>query len=169
MSVAHPKNLTITDSIIETLRFPQQPISDVLIKNCQCTNVYGISDRRGLPAWAQDLGVENFESVTTVSAIKNVKLDPNHRVLVTILKKTYLQKGNGRQEEALVRGLGQIDRKGKLDAILNLLLRQGFLEVIPGDHGRIFIPVAKKRRQVAAILAALNLSTDELWRAVSEI
>ena len=85
------------------------------------------------------------------------------------MQKTYLQKGGGRQEEALVRGLGQIDRQGKTEAILNLLLREGLLENFSGDHGRVFTAVARHRQQVGSMLAALNISPDPVWRAVADL
>jgi hypothetical protein len=169
MSGAVPTNLAISDSILETIQFPQRPISGVSIRKCASKYVFGITDARGLPDWVEELAVEKYESVTTVSAIKNVKLSPNHRVLVTILKKTYLQKGGGRQEEALVRGLGQIDRQGKTEAIINLLLREDLLETFRGDHGRVFLAVAKQRQRVGSMLAALNISTDPIWQTVAQL
>ena len=98
-----------------------------------------------------------------MSSIKNVRLSIPHRILVTILKKTFFQKGAGRQEEALLRGLGQIDRNAQTPKILSYLVTNGILEKKRGDHGDLYIPVARHRGRVDDMLSELNMSEDAIW------
>ncbi|HEY5347394.1 MAG TPA: hypothetical protein VIJ72_04310 [Rhizomicrobium sp.] len=104
-----------------------------------------------------------------MSRIKSMHLDPQLRVLVTILKKCFLQKGAGRQEDALLRGLGQIDRHGAADDILKILKRAGFIKIVPGDHGNIYIPERKYTDRVKKMIAELATSQDEIWKEVAAL
>lgn len=167
-SMAEPKNLIIKDTIIFNLVFPSRPISGIQLIDCEVDQAYGVSGKRGVPSWVKGTNIAKYESVATVSAIKNVELSPQHRILVTILKKTFFQPGAGRQEAALLRGLGQVDRKGHTDKILKMLISDGLLKKTKGKHGNLFIPNRKYKVRVGKILAELNLSEDTIWTRLLE-
>jgi hypothetical protein len=169
LSVTEPKRLAIVDSIIEKLIFPNRPITGIKIEKCIIGQVYGVSDQKGIPAWVVDTDVSHYDSVVNVSSIKNVRLSIQHRILVTILKKTFFQKGAARQEAALLRGLGQIDQGGQAAKILGYLVTNDILEKAKGDHGPIYVPVLKHKRRVGTILSELNMSTDEIWSWVGAL
>lgn len=163
LTMAEPTNIVIENTIIFHLVFPRNPISHIQLIDCTVDNSYGVSGKRGLPNWVKNTTIENYQSVATVSAIKNVELTPQHRVLITILKKTFFQPGGGRQEAALLRGLGQVDRAGHTNKILKILITEGLLKKTKGKHGNLYVPDRKYKSRVGKMLAELNLSEDKIW------
>ena len=162
-----PKNLTLERCIVFNFVFPSEPISTVTVKGCHIERAYGVTGPHGVPDWVIDTEIERYQSIATVSAIKNVDLSPQHRILVTILKKTFFQPGGGRQEAALLRGLGQVDRHGHTDRILKMLITEGLLKSVKGKHGNLYVPERKYRDRVSKILAELNLCEDPIWQNIA--
>ena len=68
----------------------------------------------------------------------------------------------------MLRGLGQVDRKGHTNEILRILIAEGLLKKTKGRHGNLFIPNRKYKTRVGKILAELNLSEDALWTQLIE-
>ena len=167
LSHVRPTNLTLERCIVFNLVFPSKPIVSVQIVDCEIGRAYGVSGPNGVPDWVVNSEIERYQSIATVSAIKNADLSPQHRILVTILKKTFFQPGGGRQEAALLRGLGQVDRYGYTDRILQMLISEGLLIRTRGKHGNLYIPERKFGGRVAKLLAQLNLSEDPLWRSIA--
>ncbi len=161
-----PVNLILRDCIIYNFIFPTEAVSAVKLTGCHIERAYGVTGAQGVPDWVENTEIEHYQSIATVSAIKNIDLSPQHRILVTILKKTFFQPGNGRQEAALLRGLGQVDRHGYTDRILQVLISQGLLKKTKGRHGNLYVPERKYSDRVGKILAELNLSEDSLWQNV---
>ena len=166
LSQSRPSNLKIVECIIHNFVFPSEPVDTVELRDCQIGKAYGVTGAQGVPQWARSTEIESYQSIATVSAIKNVDLSPQHRIMVTVLKKTFFQPGSGRQEAALLRGLGQVDRKGYTGRILQLLITEGLLKKVPGRHGILFVPERKYSVRVGRMLAELNLSEDPLWQNV---
>lgn len=166
LSHNHPKNLTIRECIIFHFVFPTRPVQSVKVIDCQVGRAYGVAGSQGVPSWVVGTEIERFQSIATVAAIRNVDLSPQHRILVTILKKTFFQPGSGRQEAALLRGLGQVDRQGYTEDILGILISEGLLIRTKGDHGNLYVPERKYGDRVAKMLSELNLTEDPLWRSV---
>ena len=166
LSRSRPSNLMLVECIIYNFVFPSEPVDTVELRHCQIQKAYGVTGAKGVPQWARSTDIESYQSIATVAAIKNVDLSPQHRILVTILKKTFFQPGSGRQEAALLRGLGQVDRKGYTDRILQVLITEGLLKKAPGRHGVLFVPERKHSERVGRMLAELNLSEDPLWQSV---
>ncbi|MDG3441363.1 hypothetical protein [Nitrospirillum amazonense] len=169
LSASIPDKLTIINSIIEEIIFPPRPINGITISKSLMGKAFGVSSAVGLPSWVDSCDVSKFDSVANIAGVKNVRLSIPHRILVTILKKTYFQKGKGRQEEALLRGLGQIDRGGYTIKILSHLVVNGVLSQSRGDHGVLYIPVMKMKPRVSKIMSELNMSTDPIWQFTSDL
>ena len=163
LSRRSPRNLKLSECIIHNFIFPTEPVETVELKGCHIDRAYGVTGPKGVPSWVKDTEIESYQSIATVAAIKDVSLTPQHRILVTILKKTFFQPGSGRQEAALLRGLGQVDRKGYTNRILQMLIGEGLLKKAPGRHGALFVPERKYGQRVGRMLAELNLSEDPLW------
>ncbi len=101
-------NLRISNSYFSKLILPTSAPPGTQIQNCVAERVFGAASASGLPPWISNLEAEVYDSFENVSRIRKMDLSPPHQVLVTIIKKTFFQKGSGRKEEALLRGLGQI-------------------------------------------------------------
>ena len=166
-SHTRPKNLRLNNCIIFNFVFPSEPLNAVRVSDCHIERAFGVTGPLGVPHWVVDTEIDRYESIATVSAIKNVDLSPQHRILVTVLKKTFFQPGGGRQEAALLRGLGQVDRQGHTDGILQMLMTEGLLKKVRGKHGNLYVPERKFSDRVAKMLAELNQSNDPLWRRIA--
>ncbi|WP_137156379.1 NACHT domain-containing protein [Rhizobium sp. FKL33] len=162
------RNLTITDGYIGELAFPAKGCVNVRIDGCISPKVTGISSQTALPSWVSKLEAEEFDSVASVSRIRKIGLKPAHEILITIIRKTFFQKGAGRKEEALLRGLGTIAGRGLSTRILNLMLKEGLLTTFKGDEGSVYSPVRSHTRRMQSILDQLSASTDSIWQQVDE-
>ena len=163
-------NLYIEDSIIDYLDITNASFCDnSAIAECEIDKIVGISSEKGLPAQIRDCRIDNFESFSTVSRIKRAKLSAPQKILVTIIKKIFFQPGNGRKEEALLRGLGAINDKRYAEKILNKLLDENIIRKHKGDEGYIYSPQRKYAARMDGIITQLTMSEDEIWIYVSNL
>lgn len=114
-----------------------------------------------VPSWLAprfvDTDVEKYSSNSqTTAGILQLKLDPRTKIALTILKKIYGQRGSGRKEGALVRGLDHASRQ-LVPSVLGQLVSDGWIQKT--SAGRNFIYVGTKSRRAAA-LQALNAPGD---------
>jgi len=158
--------LRIYDSEIGGLLVDNDVKSGAQFDECIIGAVYGITSAQGLPAWCKDCIVEEYQSVATTNSIRSSHISVQHQILCVLVRKTFFQKGSGRKESALLRGLGQIDRGGYRQKILRLLLREKILYTHEGDEGAVYHPVHTETGRMGKMLAELNHSSDPIWHAV---
>jgi hypothetical protein len=94
---------------------------------CYVDEIDGRSSARDLPkgVFDEDCTFDRFsEAPETTNAIREMDLPLGARVLLTVLKKLYLQRGSGRKENALHRGLDHHSRR-LVPAVLSLLQHEG--------------------------------------------
>src|SRR5699024_661595 len=126
--------------------------------NCLIDYIDGAS---ALPEWLQprfancEIG-HYSDSATTTAGIMHLALDRDRRIALSILKKIYLQRGSGRKEGALSRGLPLSDREA-VPAVLSEMLSQGWIVRSGGGSTPIYIGVKSRR---AAALQALEFPTE---------
>jgi hypothetical protein len=129
----------------------------------------GRSSPTALPAWITNFDADKFDSTESISRIRQLGLPPHHEILATIIRKTFFQKGSGRREEALLRGLGEIADNGSAPKILNYLLTQDMLTRFKGDEGWVYVPNRKHAGRMRTMLYELQTSQDEIWKAVATL
>lgn len=95
----------------------------------------------------------------TTSSILELPVAAGVRVLLTILKKLYQQRGRGRKQNAFARGLSHDDRKHVAEA-LKLVARHQLGAQIAGSTGPVWFPNRSSRSRVSQILASPQESTD---------
>lgn len=156
-------NLAIDESTIEELILPKVPPKQVEIRGCAITKISGVSSASGLPSWFVDNDVEEFDSVRTMSRIREVGLNPAHEVLVVILKKTFFQPGTGRKEEALLRGFESGKHNKVVRRVISALVGENFLGSFKGDQGTVYTPNRAMTARAKRMLDELKASQDELW------
>lgn len=162
-------NLSLKTCSIGSLILPSPGVTNVNLQDCMVSHVYGITSESGLPSWIQKLHAEEFDSVQNVARIRKIGLSPAHEILTTVIRKTFFQKGGGRKEEALVRGLGRIATPGLTTKILNLLISKGVLERFKGHEGWVYAPVRSNAARMQRLLDELRASEDELWKDVGDL
>ena len=130
-------------------------------RNCDISAVDGISGFTvEFEARFPDCTVEHFsEASQTTAGIMSLKLAPRNRVALSILKKTYSQRGSGRKEGSLSRGLDPQSRQ-LVPEIVSSLVSSGWLLKSSAGHDVIYAPI--KSRKVAALAALANPATFSL-------
>jgi len=92
------------------------------------------------------------------------------KVLLTILKKIFIQSGSGRKENALLRGLDHNSRRLVPD-ILRLLQSEGV--IVPYRRGgldmTIWLPERGKMARVARIIESPRTCGDDLLKKADQI
>lgn len=169
MSRTRIKNIRITNTTFSNFVFPNEQPVRVFVGQSIIDSAYGVTSERGLPEWFKDSTVEKFESAENISRIRQIGLKPSHEILVAVIRKTFFQKGGGRKEEALVRGLGRVAGAGFPSRILNLLMTEGILTKFKGDEGWVYTPERQHTTRMAKLVAELNLSKDPIWVQVGNL
>ena len=169
LSSVEYKNLGFIDCIFYNLHMPDYIPKNLKLQNSIIESVFGIPNQNGVPGWISNCEISNFEEIGNIASIKNYKLTVPQRILCVILHKTFFQPGRGRQEEALLRGLGQIDQDGVTKRILRILIREGFLEKKKGRHGALYLPIIAKKKYAARIIEMQTQADSKIWKEVSEL
>lgn len=184
-----PKASTIIDGeIFENYNFSswssEYDFSRIIFKNCliESIDLSDISQEGCLPEFQScafmlikgrsskaDLPVKKFDntctfedftdSSNTQAAILSSALSLGEKIVLTILRKLFVQSLSGRAESALFRGLDLNDRQLIPEAI-RLLQQQGLVVLYNRGDGNVWIPIRKEINRVRRILAAPNACDD---------
>ena len=163
------RNITLSESYIGELELPAKAVSNVSLVKCASLRVTGVTSPAGLPTWIKGLEADKFDSVESISRIRRIGLQPSHEILIAIIRKTFFQKGGGRKEEALLRGLGKVAAKSVATRILNLLVREGLLTTFRGSEGDVYAPIRSQTNRMQELLDSLKASKDPVWLKVGEM
>lgn len=160
-------NVRIVDSAIDTINVgvPLRE-SSVVFERCIFAEVNGAQSEQGLPAERfRHCEFRTFDDASTNAAVLRLGIPDALKVLMTILRKLYLQAGGGRKIAALRRGLpgGQIS-----DYVEPVLAILGSEEMISLTDGVVH-PIRRHTDRVRRILAAGALSDDPLVNKVSRL
>lgn len=132
---------------------------------CHFGLIEGFSGEKDLPPEVfAEVTIDSFENTAqTTNAILSLALPLGTRVLLTILKKLYAQRGSGRRDSALYRGL---DTRAQeiVPGVLNLLRREGIVVKNRQAEQIIWRPSKSPdaRRRVLSLMAAPTSSADPL-------
>ncbi|MEV7021387.1 NACHT domain-containing protein [Kitasatospora sp. NPDC093558] len=114
------------------------------------------------PSNFADCEVAQFDvQLATGKGILALKTTPMNKVLLTILKKVYAQRGAGRKESALFRGLDAKHRE-LVPAALQRLTSAGLITTAKSGGNRIYLPVRGMASRVWRILQAPQASADSI-------
>ncbi len=143
-----------------------------MFRRCHFALVAGRTSERDLPDGRfADCDYEEFElDASTTRALLSLPLPVSCRVLLTVLKKIYVQKGAGRKEGALSRGL-DANARAVVAEVLALLRREGFLVRTRQGTDTVWLPSKdpEKRRRALAMLAAPLSACDGLLDQAKEL
>jgi len=91
----------------------------------------------------------------------NLNISMGVKVMLTILKKLFLQSGSGRQESALVRGL---DTKARsyMSPVLEILEHEQITKLLKLDRRKVWVPNRAFYGRVFSILQAPTASNDSI-------
>ena len=142
-------------------------------KACYFVQIDGRASQADLPKdiFNATCEFENFsEAPETTNAISAMDLPVSEKVLLTILKKIFVQSGSGRKENALLRGLDHNSRR-LVPPILRLLQSEGMISQYRrgGVNMTIWVPDRGQRARVAKLIESPRTCGDTLLKKVDEL
>lgn len=139
---------------------------------CFVGNLEGRTGQRDLPTSVfRECTIEAFESEAgTTNAILSLSLPLGTKVVLTLLKKLYAQRGRGRRESALFRGV-DVRAQQLVEPALQLLRRKGFAVRTKQGEQVVWMPTRSPgvRQRALSSLAAPHASDDPLIRESREL
>jgi hypothetical protein len=169
MSETIPINLTLMNSALGVLVLPSAPPAGTSFSGCIADRVVGISAQNALPVWISRFSADHYDSTESVSRIRQIGLSAAEEILVTIVRKIFFQKGSGRKEEALLRGLGRKTSKAVAESILGILISEGIVSRFKGDEGWVYTPNRTHAGRMKSMLYELKTSSDVIWNKTKSL
>lgn len=111
---------------------------------------------------------EYVDDLKTTNSIMNAALDTQVKVLVSILKKLYIQRGSGRLESAFLRGL-DTNAKRYVSDILRLLQTEGLAVKFARSGKEIWIAEKRNFPRVGKIISSPKTCSDKLIPRVLQL
>lgn len=155
-----PYRLSLDSCLIGELVLPTEPLTDLTLVNCMIEKVIGASDKTMLPDWIQGCDVAQFDDVLTNAVILEESKQPlSVRVLLTILRKLYIQGGGGRRENAFSRGLDPKMQRF-VDPVLELIESEGLASRVKNRGYAVWYTTSGQKSRVVNILTNYGRSDD---------
>ncbi len=101
-----PVNLGIYNTSFGSLTICPIVPKGTVLKACVAEKLFGVTSANGLPSWA-DVEADQYIEVQNVASIRRLGLKPSQEILVTIVRKTFFQKGAGRKRRGVIARLGE--------------------------------------------------------------
>lgn len=157
-------NIVFKDCLLESIELLSSEQDEFLpnFQSCVVMMVKGRSGKADLPVekFDSDCSFENFsDSAKTQSAILSSALSRGEKIVLTLLRKLFVQSLSGRAESALFRGLDMNDRQLIPDAV-KLLQQQGLVILYNRGDGNVWVPNRKEINRARRILATPNSCDD---------
>jgi hypothetical protein len=163
------QNLYMKDCIFDHLDITNAEPGNITIQGSVVMRMSGVTSKDYLPLWVSDCIVEDFQSVNTLTAIREAGLTVAQTFLLSSLRKLFLQPGGGRKESSMYKGYGDSTTKKTCEKVIRLLVREGFCQKYKGNTGPIYVPERSFTSRVKVIMSQLTMSKDDLWLQASKI
>lgn len=173
--IGNCSQLTFRDCYFSRLDLDADAPTDRLphFESCYFVQIEGRASKADLPirVFADTCEFEKFsDAPDTTNAISAMDLPMGEKVLLTVLKKVFIQSGSGRKENALLRGLDHNARR-LVPSILHLLQSEGV--ITPYRRGgldmTIWIPDRGQMTRVARIIESPRTCVDSLLTKADQI
>lgn len=159
-------NVTFNECFFDTLEI--DPTANIEkhpnFTNCAFSEILGRSSQQDLPTGKYDSNcvIEKFSSsALTQSSILETDLTKGEKIILSLLRKLFIQSLGGRAESALLRGLDLNDRQ-RVAPALRLLQQHEFTTVFNRGDGDVWIPNRKCLHAVRQLLAAPSASVEPI-------
>jgi hypothetical protein len=163
------RNVTMLDCLFEDLNITDADPTLLKIESSCIVHLAGVTAKEHLPHWVVDCLVEDFQSMSTLSAIREAGLTVAQTFLLSSLRKLFLQPGAGRRESSMYKGYGDVGTKKICEKVIALLVRDGFCQKIRGTTEAVYLPNRSLTGRVRAIMSQLTMSKDDLWEKASKL
>jgi hypothetical protein len=131
--------------------------------DCLIEHLQGVLSATDLPKERfTKCNIEHYvDDAGTNAGILRAEMPIKIRVLLTVLRKLFVQGLSGRQAQALKRGM-ESPEQACVDEILEALYQGGFTTKYKASNGLVVLPVRRMKRRVMTILASPLSSQDDL-------
>ena len=164
-------SVVFTECMISTLYLPSSATGDSGLprfNSCLIDHLEGRSSQVALPPEKfSSTTVQTFsEAPATNAAIWDAPdIEPGLKTLITVLRKLFFQKGSGRKESALYRGMPGMGQQ-TIDKVLDLIRKADFAERSKrGGAEAIWVPHRRFAGRVRSILLSPKESTEAIVSA----
>lgn len=165
-------NVTFVDCFFNTVEIGEGVTATrcPTFQGCLIQELEGRVSVNDLPAGRfPDSFVEVYgSSAVTTNAALDLQIPKGAKVLVTVLKKLFVQSLSGRKENALYRGL-DATHQSLVEKVMALLQSHSLVTKSERSGDPIWIPVRRLRSRVLAIIASPSTSNDALIVAARKL
>ena len=169
LSESRITGLRLCDCHFDVLDITDSSQNSIQVSSSTISRLSGVANASSLPEWINDCLIGEYESVQTLSAIKQAGLTVAQTFLMSSLRKLFLQPGGGRKESSMYKGYGDLQTKKTCEKVISLLIREKFCQRIRGDTEDIFVPNRSFSGRVKAIMSQMSTSDDSIWMQVTRI
>lgn len=162
-------NFELSDCYIGDLDVTDATPTDVKIVDSVIDRLDGVAAQEHLPRWIVNPLVGQYQSVSTLTAIRHAGLTVAQTFLLSSLRKIFLQPGAGRKESSMYKGYGDSATKKICDKVIAALIQHKFCIRYKGTSDQLFLPNRSLTPRVRAIMNQMTQSKDDLWLAISRI
>lgn len=169
LSDASVRNIIFEDCHFNFLDITDAESQGVQLVKSTISQITGVTGHQHLPSWINNCLVEGFQSIATLSAIREAGLTVSQTFLLSSLRKLFLQPGGGRKESSMFKGYGDSATKKVCEKVIGLLVREKFAEKHRGATEPLYVPNRSYTGRVQAIMSQMTTSKDDLWQKASRI
>ena len=163
------QNLCLHDCQFDYLDITDAEPVGIVVENCVIVRLAGITSSQHSPPWFKGCLVDVYQSLETLSKIREAGLTFPQTFLLSSLRKLFLQPGGGRKESSMYKGYGDSATKRTCDKVIHLLVREKFCEKFKGRSESIYVPNRAMTARVQAIMSQLTTSKDTIWMQASRM
>ena len=162
-------NIRLVDCQFDYLDITDAEPRNIVIAESVVVRLAGITSGEHAPTWLTDCLVEVYQSLGTLSAIREAGLSVSQTFLLSSLRKLFLQPGGGRRESSMYKGYGDSATKKTCEKVIQLLVREGFCSKWKGESEPLYVPNRSLTGRVQGIMSQLTTSKDDLWSQTTRI
>ena len=149
------------------VRFDNQQ-SQIEYKSCSIVRLEGIGGNGALPTSIANCVIDQFDNRQTNAAIIRSNLPDSIKVLLVIIRKLFLQRGSGRAESALYRGVSS-SLQSYIDPVRDLLVSEGVIFSHSTGQRTVWHGNRAYRARMLKILESPMSSKDSLVQEVARL
>ncbi len=141
------------------------------LRSCLVTSLIGRANRDALPPGMIDAATEVIsfaDTYDTNAQILRSGLPVEMALLITVLRKLFVQRGRGRRENAFYRGI-EPQHRSTVKSILEIIVSSGLASPAPGASGVVYLPNYSRSHEVFSLLASPLEARSDLTRAVKDL
>lgn len=156
-----PTNLLLVECTIERVACVRREIDGLRLVDCMITQIEGVARPEYFPPYVDaSCEVGRFDVLdNNARTLREEGLPLSVRVLLTVLRKLYVQRGSGRKENAFFRGMDE-SAKRHVEDVMHIVQTQGLAHEASHGGQRVWHAVRRQRARALDILDSMGMVRD---------